>query len=511
MGTRIAPEDLTWLLMDEPRNLMHVNGLLGFDELPDVDALVELVKERMIRKYRLLSQVPVQRDGVWMWEDDVDFAIDHHLRRVVLDDSSIEAVRAYVSSQFSVPFDRTRPLWEIQIITGPDGDGAGDGDGAHIYSRFHHGLGDGIRLVQMLLGLCDPADGAIPGAVGRNATGEHHHPLERVLHLVEHTVADTVDYVGHAGQEVASAGRALMSTTNPLGLSDRLGDAFDLVRHPDKLVDALTGIASVDNVVSNSWREIGRMLLSDGHDAEAWSGHAGIGKSVAWVEGFPLDGLRAAARARDATLNDVLLAAISLALTDYLTERGVEEVTDLSWMMPVSLQPIDAALPDRLGNHFVVVMLSMPLGIGDAVELIDEIHRRTTRLKHSAEPMVAFGFQRVVAESPSVVARRVTEFFTAKTIGQLTNVPGPRVAMSMAGTPVRSILGWVPTSGDQPLGVCLFSYDDTLSVGVAADNRMIPDPLHFVELVERHLAELARNVPNTQNTQTGQTVHEGAR
>jgi diacylglycerol O-acyltransferase / wax synthase len=315
-----------------------------------------------------------------------------------------------------------------------------------------------------------------------------------VLHVVEQTVSDTIDYVGHAGQQVASAGRTLMSTTNPLGLSHHLGDAFDLVRHPDRLVDALTGIASVDNASSNSWREIGRMLLSDGHDAEAWSGHAGVDKSVAWIEGFPLDGLRQAARARGATLNDVLLAAVSLALTEYLAERGVSEVTDLSWMMPVSLQPIDAALPDRLGNHFVVVMLSMPLGIVEPGDLIDEIHRRTTRLKHSVEPLVAFGVQRVVAESPSAIARRVTEFFTGKTVGQLTNVPGPRVAMTMAGTPVRSIFGWVPTSGDQPLGVCLFTYDGRLSVGVATDARMIPDPTHFAELVQRHLAELAQIV-----------------
>lgn len=487
MEPRIAPEDLTWLLMDEPHNLMHVNGLIGFDELPDPEAFAELVMERMVRKYRVLSQVAVQRDGVWMWEDDLDFAIDRHVRRVVLDDGGIESVRAYVSGQFSVPLDRSRPLWEIQILAGPHGVRAN----GYLYSRFHHGLGDGIRLVQMLLGICDPAEGATPEPVGRNAAGEHHHPLERVLHLVEHSVTDTLDYVGHAGHAVASAGHTLMSTTNPLGLSHHVGEMVTLVRHPDQLIDAVTGIASLDNAVSNSWREIGRMLLSDGHEAEAWSGHAGVDKSVAWVERIPLEGLRATARARGATLNDVLLAAVSLALTEYLAERGVNEVTDLSWMMPVSLQPIDATLPDRLGNHFVVVMLSMPLGISEPRDVIDELHRRTTRLKHSVEPMLAFGFQRVIAESPSAVARRVTEFFTSKTIGQLSNVPGPRVAVTMAGARVRSVLGWVPTSGDQPLGVCLFSYDGTVNVGVATDTRMIPDPLHFVELVERHLAEIA--------------------
>lgn len=491
MGTRISPEDLTWLLMDQPNNLMHVNGMIGFDELPDMAAFTELVRERLVRRYRVLSQVPVQGDGGWSWEDDADFDLHRHLRRVVLDDGGAEAVRAHVSRQLSVPFDRSHPLWEMQILTGPDDD---DPSG-YVYGRYHHGLGDGIRLVQMLLGLCDPAEGAVPVAVGRNTGVEHHHPLERALHVVGHSVTDTLDYVGHAGQAVASAGRTLVSTTDPIGLSRRLGDALDLVRHPAQLVDALTGIASVDNELSNSWRELGRMVLSDGHDAEAWSGHAGVEKLAAWVEAIPLGGLKATSRAHGATLNDVLLAGVSLALTDYLAERGVTGVTDLSWMMPVSLQPIDPTLPDELGNHFVVVMLSMPLGVDEPAALIEEIHRRTTRLKHSAEPMVAFGVQRAIAGSPATIARRLTEFFTHKTIGQLTNVPGPRVAMTMAGAPVRSVFGWVPTSGDQPLGISLFSYDGTVSVGVATDARMIPDPTHLAELVERRLGELSEEAP----------------
>src|SRR6056297_4027799 len=168
MHTRIAPEDLTWLLMDEPRNLMHVNGLVCFDDPPDLEAFTTLVMYRMVRKYRVLSQVAAQRDGVWVWEDDADFDIARHVRRVVLDDGRTEVLRAHVSGQFSVPFDRARPLWEIQIVTGPEGAPAN----GYVFSRFHHGLGDGIRLVQMLLGLCDPAEGAVPAAVGRNTTDE---------------------------------------------------------------------------------------------------------------------------------------------------------------------------------------------------------------------------------------------------------------------------------------------------------------------------------------------------
>jgi len=486
MARPIAPEDLTWLLMDRPNNLMHVHGLMGFDDVPDLETLSSVIMDRMVRKYRRLSQIPIQIKGEWHWEDDVDFAIERHVREVILEDASEEGLRQYVSTQFSVPFDWSRPLWEMQVIMGP-----GESRKGYVLSRYHHGLGDGIRLVQMLIGACDPVEGAIPQAVGRNLKGEHQHPLERVLSVLETSVTDTLDYVGTAGKKVASAGRRFVTTTNPLGLANHIGDAIDLVRNPVKLVDAITGIADVDNEVTNSWREVTRMLLSDGSDAKVWRGRAGVEKSVAWVESFPLDGLKQAATAYDCTLNDILMSAVSLALTDYLEERGGTNVTDLSWLMPVSMQPVDGKLPAKLGNKFVVVMLSMPLGIRDPQAIIAELNERTTRLKHSVEPLAAFGFQRILAESPTAIARRVTDFFADKTIGQLSNVPGPRIGLTFAGSPVRSILGWVPTSGDQPLGVCLFSYDGTVNVGVATDARMIPDPLHLVELIEGHLERLA--------------------
>lgn len=488
MARRIAPEDLTWLLMDRPNNRMHVHSLIGYDQVPDLAELQDVIMERMVRKYRRLSQIPIQIDGDWYWEDDVNFSIGTHVRRVVLEDMSEEALRQYVSGQFSEALEFTHPLWEMQLLTGPDG------DQGYTFSRFHHGLGDGIRLVQMLIGICDPVEGATPRAVGRGR-GEHLHPLERVMHILEESVSDTLEFVGVTAQGAMGAGRKLIATANPMGLAHHVGEAIDLVRSPVRLVDAVTGLAPLDNEVSNSWRELTRMLLSDGHKAVAWSGQAGVDKSVAWIEGFSLDSVRDAAHAYGCTLNDILMAAVSLALTDYLEERGVTHVQQLSWLMPVSLVPFDGELPSKLGNKFALVMYAMPIGIHEPVALIKETHSRTTRLKHSVEPIAAFGFQRLIAESPTPIARRITDYFAGKTVGQLSNVPGPRVTMKLAGKPLRSILGWVPTSGDQPLGICLFSYDGTINLGVATDARMIPDPLHLTELIEAHLTRLATTPP----------------
>lgn len=487
MGTPIAASDLTWLHMDRPNNLMHVHGLLAFDRLPDWDAVKLAVFERVVTKYRVLSQIPVHSGGHWDWEDDLDFSMSRHVRQVALPDSSPETLRIHLSQQFSLPFDRSHPLWEMQLISGPDE------EGGVLLTRIHHGLGDGIRLVQMLLGMCDPTTGATPRAVGRRSPLGTHGALGTVWHFAEHSVKDTIDYVQHAGEAALEAGKSVIATMNPLDLPHHFEAALDLVRHPVRLIDALTGFASDDNEWSNSWREISRMVLSEKADAGAWSGVPGGDKGVAWIDDVSLADVKAAAQHYHGTVNDILLATVSLALTDYLAEHGVEEVHDLSWLMPVSLQPIDGNLPDTLGNHFAVVLMSMPMGLRDPRALVEEISHRTSRLKHSAEPALAFGVQRVIAEAPSVVAQRLTDFFSDKTIGQLTNVPGPSSQISLVGAPVRSVLGWVPTSGDQPLGVCLFTYNGTVSAGIAADTLMIPDPQRLTELMREHIDALIRS------------------
>ena len=69
------------------------------------------------------------------------------------------------------------------------------------------------------------------------------------------------------------------------------------------------------------------------------------------------------------------------------------------------------------------------------------------------------------------------------TVGVLTNVPGPRSAMYLAGTEVAGILGWVPTAADQPLGICIFSYNGSVSMGLAADSAVMADPGRLADLI----------------------------
>lgn len=296
------------------------------------------------------------------------------------------------------------------------------------------------------------------------------------------------DFMTGVGAAVAKAPSALSS------VPQAITQGWIGLREPTRLTDAVSGMASEDNMLVNSWRSVSRLTLSGRSVDTVWSGTPGVEKKVAWVAGLSLEQVRDIAKAHTVTINDVMLSAVSLGVTNYLQARGEESVDQVSWLVPISLKPIDTELPQELGNYFAVVMLPMPLGISEPAVLLREMHSRMNRIKNSAEPMMLYGVQRVVAETPAAISVRLTNFVANKTVGMITNVPGPRTPMALAGTEVTGILGWVPSSGDQSLGLCIFSYNGVVNIGIAADAELVPDPDRLADMIEQAVHHLAATV-----------------
>lgn len=483
MTVAVAPRDLTWLLMDRPNNLMYVHGVMWLAEPPDWDAVEAVVQERLVERFPVFGRRAAEVDGKWVWEDDPDFDLHHQVRRVRLPEpGDAGQAQEYLSMRFSEPFNPDRPLWEIDLVDGVDG------DQSMVFARFHHGIADGVRLVQVLLSMLDPIGDqqATPTAVGRS--GKKPGPVGMVTGAAKGIASGAADFVTGVGSAVKSAPSALS------GMPQALSLGWIGLREPTRLTDAVSGMASEDNMLVNSWRSVSRLTLSGGSVDTVWSGTVGVEKKLAWVSGLSLTEVRDIAKAHTVTINDVMLSAVSLGVTNYLQGRGEENVDQISWLVPISLKPIDTELPKELGNHFAVVTLPMPLGIRDPHVLLREMHSRMNRIKNSAEPMILYGVQRVVAETPAAISVRLTNFVANKTVGQITNVPGPRTPMALAGTEVTGILGWVPTSGNQPLGLCIFSYNGVVNIGIAADAGLVPDPGHLAQLIEEAVHELGKTV-----------------
>jgi hypothetical protein len=72
----------------------------------------------------------------------------------------------------------------------------------------------------------------------------------------------------------------------------------------------------------------------------------------------------------------------------------------------------------------------------------------------------------------------------------LTNVPGPREQLYLAGTPLQRAMFWVPQSGRLGLGISILSYNGQVLVGVASDAGLVPDPERIVAAFEADLGDL---------------------
>jgi WS/DGAT/MGAT family acyltransferase len=218
----------------------------------------------------------------------------------------------------------------------------------------------------------------------------------------------------------------------------------------------------------------------------------GVSKRVAWSAPLPLAEIKAIGKVTDSTVNDVLLAAAAGALRRYLEGRDepVDEDLNLRALVPVNLRPLDEV--DDLGNRFGLVLLSLPVGMEKPRQRLDELKRRMRALKDSPEAAVAFGILGAMGLTPADMANRLTRFFGLKASAVMTNVPGPRQPLYMAGGAVQNIMFWVPAPGRLGLGVSIFSYAGTVLVGIATDARRVPDPETLAAHFEAEVAQMRR-------------------
>ena len=161
-------------------------------------------------------------------------------------------------------------------------------------------------------------------------------------------------------------------------------------------------------------------------------------------------------------------------------------------MVPVNLRDLGQPLPRELGNKFALVMLPLPTSRLAPLQRLAETKRRMDAIKSSPEAVVTFGLITAIGHTNTQMAKQVIDFFAGKAIGVTTNVAGPKTSRYLAGAHITGILGWVPGSGHQTLGVCIFSYDGVVQVGFKADAAVITDPEILVQALDEEMDTLIR-------------------
>jgi diacylglycerol O-acyltransferase len=532
--TTMSTQDALWLTMDRPNNLMLIDGVMLLSENPGMDRVREVIKERVRDRFPVFSRRPVREGNGWAWVEDPTFDIDRHLKTVRLKGAAdMAALQRFMSEQRAKPLPKTRPLWVMYLVENVHLD---DGTvGAAVVSRFHHAIGDGVRLTQLMLSLCDTDEPpAIAARVGRDhiANGDDADapdapgdPLSRAAALGASLAKGGVDLalnagkavvggvtgavgkvVGTAGEVAADPVAAGQATVDAVVHTARGIDTGALsVMSSDRFIDALAALGPDDIRAVNDVTSVTKLLLAPPSVNTVWSGKPGRSKALAWSHPLSLDGVKELGRKQGATVNDVLISAVAGGLRRYLEmHRG--DAREVLWMVPVSLKPFDENLPRDLGNYFALVLLPMPLDIDDPRARLQEMHQRMDRIKNSDEAVITFGLQRGISMSPRQVSVFLVNFFANKAVGVLTNVPGPRSPMRFAGVPVLQVIGFAPCSGDQPMTSTIFSYAGTVTVGFATDADLVPDPDVLAGLVVEEVKAMGQEILGRDITATPPAV-----
>jgi diacylglycerol O-acyltransferase / wax synthase len=526
MGNRrqLGVQDALWLEMDRPNNLMVVDSVIWTAEPVDWDRVRVVVNGRLSEQYPVFRSRAVRdEDGTWWWEEDEAFNFDDHVTIVQLDDpGDPRSLQHLVASHRTEMLDRSKPLWQAiwvdRYLTG-----------SAMIMRTHHAIADGMRMVELAMRLFDatPEGGPIvPPEVVQHAA----RPLEPGQGLADRMRAG-VERAGRQAAEVAREASSQVSETmaDPIGrttevVGDLVGGAASVARRVPETVSGAAGIArgAVTNpvgaghtVVTSAWAGVSqvaesvqsglrsalpgggllvdlfsaapgdvdtarKLLLGTRNDTTMWTGTAGNEKGVAWSEHLPLHEVKAVARANQATVNDVLVTCVAATLHDYL-EAHHARCSSVTFMVPVNPKSLDPSSPDDLGNGLALVQLELPTDQPDPREVLKVAKRRMDRIKHGHEAAVAFRVQETIAGLSRGIYEASVDLLANRTVGVLTNVPGPPIPVYIAGSKVEGIVGWAPLSGDQPMSFTIYSYNGNVIVGIACDTGLVPDHERIVD------------------------------
>jgi len=449
--------DNFWFCMDDPTNLMVITAFMEFDEPLDFKRLSATIKDRLSTFPRFRKRVvrPVSGVGGPNWETDKNFDIRSHIQRIALPPPGDKAeLQEMISNLMTTPLDPNKPLWHVYVIENY-------GKGCVIFFRIHHCIGDGIALVHVLLSMADKKpDAPWPGKRPKKKKEDapFFDPFSPFRSVMK-SIRDATDTTQNVGKKVVDEFKEAISNPDHL---------MELAKSGSELA---TDVASV----------LAKLTVMSSDPKTAFKGGLGVRKNAVWTEPMLLDRIKTVGRAiSTATLNDVLIATVTGAMRRYLKTRNYPvNKLDLRVTVPVNIRKPGTEF--ELGNKFSLVFLALPVYIEDPILRLKEVKRRMDHLKKSPDPIVNFGLLSAIGLLPPNIAKKVAHLFGNKASAVLTNVPGPREPLYFAGKKIGNVMFWVPRSGIIGLGISILSYDGKVTVGIAADEGLMPDPEVFLE------------------------------
>jgi diacylglycerol O-acyltransferase len=447
--------DASFLALETANATGHVGGLSVLDpstasEPLTLARLTGVMAERLplvpVLRRKLLN-VPLGLDQPY-WIDDADFDIEYHVREIALPRPGSDAqLTEQVSRLHARPLDRSRPLWELYLITGLARKRAA------VYSKIHHAAVDGVSGTELLTVLFDltPAGRELPAA--EPVQPERPPPLP-----------------------VLAAKAGIRLAWRPV----------QTVRITNELVRILPTLAPLVNTL------IGEMLGLNRGDGSVIATRPGRAPTTPFNQAITphrrfafrsvdLDTVKAVKKAFGVSVNDVVMAMCAGALRRWLVDHDALPDQPLVAMIPVSVRA--PASQRGLGNRVSAMLAQLPTNVTDP-GLRLQIVRSATQVAKAQQAVIPQGLVDQVSDFavPALTARAARVVFATGLLHRLppfnvtiSNVPGPNVPVYMCGARLVAHYPMSVVTDGQGLNITLVGYLGQLHFGLVSCRELVPD------------------------------------
>lgn len=462
----LKTNDSAWLFAETHRTPMQVGMLATFRVPEDRPTFVAdlVARWRECRQFAppfnlLYKKLPVPS---WVELDSDAIDLDYHLRHSALPaPGSQRELGVLVSRLHSSMMDRRYPLWECHVIEGLEQ------DRWSLYMKAHHSQVDGvggIRLLRRILSADpDTRDMMPPWAIGTHGPDQSGLPAPR-RRAEEPRDGDASGPVDLVRSGVRDGVRSTAAITGSLGRT---------------YVESVTGLgADEDRAVP--FRAPKSIFNGRIHTPRRFA-----------TQHYPIERMKAVAKAAEGSLNDVFLAVCGGAIRRYLIEQDALPVDDLIANVPVSVRQGHDA---KVGNAITFLYSRLGTNVADPVDRIDVI-KTSTRLGKERLPEVGS------AAMDAYTAGLMAPFLGQAILGfggrgrpasnlVISNVPGPAEPRYLDGSPMEEIYPVSLLFNGQALNITGVSYAGEFNIGYTGCRDSIPSLQHIAVHSGEELAAL---------------------
>ncbi len=457
---RLSPVDAAWLAIESRDTPMHVGGLFEFTQPQDApedylqDLFGRMRAERAVPAPWNLEVVeaPLIGTRLPLMRESHDVDLDYHVRHSALPHPGGQReLGVLVSRLHSNELDLHRPLWEVHLIEGLEGNRFA------IYTKMHHSLVDGVSGIRLIMRALsrDPSEPGTPsfwtvpeGSRPRPEGGAEHHrsPLAAPWELL---------------RESASAAGGLSRA------------ALDL------------GLAAVDE----------RALQAPYRAPDSVLGERIGGQRRFATQQYDFERVKQIARRAGCTLNDVVLYLSGTALRRYLEEHAKLPDRPLTAGIPVNLR---AAEDQSMGTSIAFMIAELGTNVADPLERLKTVSRSTGEAKQllSRLPPEARTSYTLLLNAPYITGLLLGLGAHAPipfSLG-ISNVPGPTEPLYMDGSRMDALFPLSLLTHGNALNITCVSYAGTLNFGFTGARDTMPHLQHLAIYMGEALAEIEQLV-----------------